>query len=72
MPPIYTIVTHGQPAKRLPDFTPNLERAIEAASAALRTGTCTTARVYECSTVQLARTADISVVRVGERVVWQS
>jgi len=38
------------------------------ARAALHTGTCERVCIYACDTVALAKTADISVVRAGERI----
>jgi len=38
------------------------------AQQAVGIGSCTEARVYECETRKLADTADISVIRKGERI----
>ena len=65
----YTVVTFGAPARRLASLYPSEERATSAARTAKGSGSCSAARVYECDTAQLARTADISEVRAGERVI---
>lgn len=65
----YAIVTFGRPAARTLRWTSNINRAIRAAEAAKGTGTCTAARVIECATPALAKTADIGDTRPGEAVV---
>lgn len=67
---LYSIVTFGAPATRLPRFVRGIERAVELANAAAGTGSCDRARVYECDSVKLAKTADIGTIRAGERVVY--
>ena len=71
--PIYTVVTFGSP--RLTEdhafgWTRDLDRAVEKAKAAKGSGTCMNAMVYECSSVSMARSADISTVRDGERIAF--
>jgi hypothetical protein len=63
----YAVVTFGTSPKQTV-FT-SVERAKKAAQNAVGKGSCTTARVYECETRKLAKTADISEVRKGERIV---
>ena len=63
----YAVVTFGSsPARKV--FT-KYEQARAVANSAIGKGSCTDARVYECETRQLAKTADISEVRKGERIV---
>ena len=64
----YSIVTFGAPKKRLPTFVRSANRALQLAREALGTGTCERVRIYACDTIALAKTADISVVRSGERL----
>lgn len=64
----YSIVTFGAPAKTLPSFVRSPHKALRLARAALHTGTCERVRIYACDTVAIAKTADISVVRAGERI----
>ena len=64
----YSIVTFGSPTKRLPTFVRSANRALKLARAAPHTGTCERVRIYACDTVALAKSADISVVRSGERI----
>jgi hypothetical protein len=66
--PYYSIVTFGAPAKTLPSFVRSPNRALKLARAALGTGTCSAVRIYACDTVALAKSADISDVRAGERI----
>ena len=62
----FSVVTFGSsPARKV--FT-SYDRARAAADRAIGKGSCTAARVYECDTRKLARTADISQVRKGERI----
>lgn len=63
----YAVVTFGTSPKQTV-FT-SLERAKKAAANAIGVGSCTDARVLACETKQLAKTADISVVRKGEAIV---
>ena len=63
----YAVVTFGTAPKQTV-FT-SVGRAKAAAQRAVGRGSCTTARVYECETRKLAKTADISVVRKGEAIV---
>lgn len=63
----YAVVTFGTSPKQTV-FT-SIERAKKAAANAIGRGSCTTARVYECESRKLAKTADISVVRKGEAIV---
>ena len=67
----YAIVYFGRPNK-LTRGSNSIEKAISIAKAANGSGTCTAARVYECETLALARTADISIVRKGERMVFEA
>lgn len=69
---IYAVVCFGSPAVKVPAYTRSLSRAKKLADAARGSGTCTTARVLECDTVALAKSADISRVRAGERTVYGS
>jgi predicted metal-binding protein len=63
----YSIVTFGTaPARKV--FS-SIDRAKAAAAKAVGVGSCSTARVYECETRDLAKTADISRVRRGEKIV---
>lgn len=64
----YSIVTFGSPAKRLPTFVRSANKALRLAREALHTGACERVRIYACDTVALAKSADISVVRSGERI----
>lgn len=68
----YAVVTHGAPAVRLASLYTSEQRAVSAAFGAKGTGNCSTVRVYECDSAELARTADISEVRPGERIVYPS
>lgn len=63
----YAVVTFGT-SPRQTVFT-SVERAKKAAANAIGRGSCTDARVYECSSRKLAKTADISVLRKGESIV---
>ena len=63
----YAVVTFGTSPKQT--VFSSIERAKSAAQRAVGRGSCTTARVYECETRKLAKTADISKVRKGERIV---
>jgi hypothetical protein len=63
----YAICTFGTKPKKTVFTT--LAAAKEAASDCVGLGSCTTVRVYECDTRELAKTADISEIRDGERVV---
>lgn len=67
----YSIVYFGRP-NNLTRGSNSKEKAIAIANEAKGSGTCTAARVYECETLCLARTSDISVVRQGERVVFEA
>ena len=67
----YAIVYFGSPAVIRRERATK-DAAIKVATLAKGTGSCTVARVYECDTVALARSADISVVRFGERVVFEA
>lgn len=61
----YAITTFGpSPRKRV--FS-DLDNAICVAE---RLPNTTTTRIYECASEALARSADISEVRDGERIVW--
>jgi hypothetical protein len=63
----YSVVTFGTaPARKV--FA-TADRAKAAAAKAVGVGSCSTARVYECETRELAKTADISRVRRGEKIV---
>ena len=61
----YAITTFG-PAPRKRVFN-DIDSAIRAAE---RLPNTTTARIYECDSDKLARSADISRLREGERIVW--
>lgn len=65
----YAIVYWGSPLHVIRTAT-TAARAIAAAKSAIGTGNCTLARVYECQTKRLAKTASISRVRDGERIIW--
>lgn len=67
----YAIVYFGRPS-RLIRSTATERAAISFAQHAKGTGTCTVARVYACGTVALAKTADISTVRDGERIIFEA
>ena len=67
----YAIVYFGRPS-RLIRSTATERAAISFAQHARGTGTCTVARVYACDTVALAKTADISTVRDGERIIFEA
>jgi predicted metal-binding protein len=63
----YSVVTFGNaPSRKV--FT-SVDRAKAAAARAVGVGSCSTARVYECESRDMAKTADISRVRRGERIV---
>lgn len=68
----YAIVTFGLPGAKIryARVTANKDQAIASASCLKGTGSCTSVRVYECGTRKLARSADISEVRGGERIVY--
>lgn len=68
----YAIVYFGSPEKLVGRTCATERRAIWLAKSAKGTGSCTAARVYACDTVALANTADISVIRDGERVVFEA
>lgn len=63
----YAVVTFGTSPRRKV-FT-DKAKAEKVAANAIGKGSCNNARVYECDTRELARTADISEVRKGERIV---
>ena len=67
----YAIVYFGCPAVIRRERATR-DAAISVAKLAKGTGNCTAARVYECDTVAMARTADISIVRPGERVIFEA
>lgn len=68
----YVAVTFGCPSKDCMPATYRTDerRAYQDARRAKGTGTCTAARVYECDTLTLARTASISEIRAGERCIY--
>lgn len=68
--PIYTVVTFGASGIPRRSWTRHLKTAIDDCDAAMGSGTCTLARVYECKTVAQAITADVSCVRDCERIVY--
>lgn len=72
MPKFYKVVTFGTSSTWYPAYRRSLRLAMRDANAAKGSGTCTNARVYECDTLTLARTADISEVRDGENVVYNA
>ena len=73
MSKFYTVVTFGSPrGVKIPSYTRKEDVAVRAANEAKGTGTCMNARVYECDTMSLAKTADISEVRAGERIVYSA
>jgi len=65
----YAIVYWGRP-RRMIRTSATADGAISYAKSAIGTGICTLAKVYECETDSLAKTADISRVRAGERIIW--
>ena len=65
----YSLVTFGSPASRIEPFYSSEQAAQRAALDAKGTGTCSTVRIYECDSERLARTADMSMIRTGERIV---
>ena len=67
----YKTVTFGLPDTPTPTRK-SIDAAIADATRAVGRRNCTMARVYECDTADIARTADIAVVRAGERIVWSS
>jgi hypothetical protein len=67
----YAVVTWGNPGKHL-RTTRDRQRAIAAANAAIGRGNCSKARVYRCDSAALARSADISVIRCGETVIYST
>ena len=67
---IYAVVCFGTPTTRVPSYIRSLEKAKRVADLARGTGTCTVARVMECDTLELAKTADISRTRDGERTIY--
>lgn len=72
MSKFYSVVTFGKPhhsARRVRQCR-SLARAIRSAAECKGSGECTDARVYECSTRELARTADIALLRPGEQIVY--
>ena len=77
---VYTVVTFGFPGRRsfyeqdglAFGWTRDLEKAKRQARAFKGQGTCTNASVYECDSVSLARSADFSRVRDGERIVYSA
>ena len=66
----YAIVYFGSPSGRPVRRTGNLDAAIKAARNAKGSGSCTSSRVYECATAEMAKTADTSIIRDGEHVVF--
>lgn len=68
----YAIVTFGTPGRRLPKVTRSLDRAKRYAQSAKGSGTCSAARVYQCDSQGIARSADISEVRDGEKIVFHA
>jgi len=63
----FAVVTFGTSPKKTVFTT--LAAAKKAAAECVGIGSCTNAKVYECDTRELAKTADISEIRDGERVV---
>lgn len=68
----FVIVTFGCPNVRIPKFRTSQDKAQHDADQVRGTGTCSAARVYECDTLSLAKSADISTVRPGERIVYSA
>ncbi len=66
----YAVVTFGTPAVNIPKVFTSLELARAAALRAKGSGSCNNAHVLECDSRALARTADMSEVRSGERTVF--
>ena len=64
----YAVVTFGTSPRNT--IFAKLDHAIAAAEAAIGRGSCVCARVYRCDSRELAKTADISVVRKGETIVY--
>ena len=70
---VYAVVTFGSPAPFARQrWTRDEATARKLADACKGTGTCTCARVLECDTLALARSADISQTRPGERTVYEA
>jgi hypothetical protein len=46
----------------------NHSQAVSVATHLVGTGSCNAAKVYECDTIEIAQSADISRLRKGERV----
>lgn len=65
----YAIVTFGPRGVKTSTYYRSLARAERDAQAVRARGLASAIRIYECTTRQLAATADISVVRRGERIV---
>jgi len=70
--PTYAVVTFGSPSVTLKPYYRSLRTARRDALCAKDSGSCSTARVYECETRKLAKTADASEVRRGERIVFNA
>lgn len=66
----YALVTFGQTNEK--KVWANQEDASAAAYRSKGRLNCSTARVYECDTRELAKTSDISVIRDGERCVMST
>ena len=65
----YSVVTFGRPGVKLAPFYKTENAARRAAQAARETGVPSKIRVMEHETQELAASADISVVRAGERTI---
>jgi len=67
----YAVVTLGVPGRAYCCCNPytSEQAARRDGLAAKGTGTCQTVRIYECDSEALARSADISEVRHGERII---
>lgn len=61
----FAIVTFGSPTTPRRSYYRSLAAARADAAGMKGTGSCTTVRIYECETLALARSADISELRKG-------
>lgn len=70
----YSVVTFGAVARSVHQIRQGRSeaRAIRSAVECKGSGSCSMARVYECDTLALARTADVSQIRPGERIVYST
>ena len=80
---VYAVVTFGSPnwnsaesaakvtgkQKLAKGVYANKQQALSVAHHCQKSGSCSLARVYACESIELAKTADISELRNGERLV---